>query len=195
MKKLLLVILIIGFNYSVTAQKNSNKIEECKTLQFILKDSVSQAGKLQPHYNKLGFYLIQNVVYDFIIDDKKYFQSIFFGIANNNILISQNWETNGKSEIIKDTLYFGINSKIEIRMVAIHNGTGGLIKKTKAKKYTVSERWNDKDCLADKVRIVSDDKLFLGRYYFTQYGFRKLKMVDGKPFICEETGEYLLRRK
>jgi hypothetical protein len=41
---------------------------------------------------------------------------------------------------------------------------------------------------------LSKGKKYFGHYYFTEIGFKKIKIVNETPFLCEKNGEFILRR-
>jgi len=187
MKHCVLIILLF-FTVSVFGQTNCS----CKIIQFLHKDSISSENKLTPVYHLRGFYLVKNGVYDFVIDGKKYFQSILLYINQNTFSISTKWETKEDVEQINDTLIFSINQDIQVRMVSIHNRVGGLPTTTKLKDYIVSIKDNNEYCELKHSEIISGNTKYLGHYYFTLYGFKSIKMIKGKPYLCEKRGDYLM---
>lgn len=190
------IIIILTFIYTFSFYGQSKEIEkDCWIIQFVNKDSINSISKLTPIYNKRGFYLVTNGVYDFVIDGKKYFQSILLKIENDKFYISKNWQSNEQSEIISDSIAISINQEIQIRMVSIDKGVGNMPTRTNLKKYNVTIIPTDKYCRFENLEISSKGKKYLGHYYFTEIGFKKLKIVNETPFLCEENGEFILRRK
>ena len=141
-----------------------------------------------------GRLLLTNGVYDFVIDGKKYFQSILLKVDKDKFYISNNWESTSDQEKITDTLMFSINKEIQIRMISINNGVGGLPFKTKAQDYQISIVPNDKYCRLKNVKITSKNQTYIGHFYFTAIGLKEIKIVKGKPYLVEERGEYIMRR-
>ena len=186
MKYKFLITLLI-FTIPVFGQTNIS----CKVIQFLHKDSISSESKLTPQYHPRGFYLVKNGVYDFVIDGKKHFQSILLDINHNTFSISTKWETKEDFEQIFDTLTFSINQSIQIRMVSIHNKVGGLPSTTKLKDYLVSIQDNSECCELSHIEIVIENNKYLGHYYFTELGFKSIKMLKGKPYLCEKKGDWL----
>lgn len=189
------IIIILTFIYTFSFYGQDKEIDkDCRIIQFVNKDSISTTSKLTPIYNKRGFYLVTNGVYDFVIDGKKYFQSVLLKIENDKFYISKNWQSNEQNEIISDSIAISINQEIQIRMVSIDNGVGNMPTRTNLKKYNVTIIPTDKYCRLENVEIVSTGKKHLGHYYFTEKGLKKLKIVNETPFLCEENGEFILRR-
>jgi hypothetical protein len=189
------IIIILTFIYSFSFYGQNKEIDkDCRIIQFVNKDSINSISKLTPIYNKRGFYLVTNGVYDFVIDGKKYFQSILLKIENDKFYISKNWQSNEQSEIISDSIAISINQEIQIRMVSIDKGVGNMPTRTNLKKYNVTIIPTDKYCRFENVEILSNGKKHLGHYYFIEIGFKKLKIVNETPFLCEENGEFILRR-
>jgi len=161
-------------------------------IQFLHKDSISSENKLTTLYHPRGFYLVKNGVYDFVIDGKKYFQSILLDVNHDTFSISTKWETKEDFEQIHDTLVFSINQDVQIRRVSIHNRVGGLVSTTKLKDYIVSIKDNSEYCELKHSEIIIGNTKYLGHHYFTEYGFKSIKMLKGKPYLCEKKGDYLM---
>ena len=189
------IIIVLTFICSFSFYGQNKEIDkDCRIIQFVNKDSINSISKLTPIYNKRGFYLVTNGVYDFVIDGKKYFQSILLKIENDKFYISKNWQSNEQSETISDSIAISINQEIQIRTVSIDKGVGNMPTRTNLKKYNVAIIPTDKYCRFENVEILSKGKKHLGHYYFTEIGFKKLKIVNETPFLCEENGEFILRR-
>jgi len=186
MKHSILIILLI-----ITVPVFGQTENSCKVIQFLHKDSISSESKLTPVYNHRGFFLVKNGVYDFVIGGKKYFQSILLDINHNTFSISTKWETKEDLEQVFDTLTFSINQSIQIRKVSIHNRVGGIPITTKLKDYIVSIKENNEYCELKYSEIINGNTKFLGHYYFTLYGFKSIKMIKGKPYLCESKGDFL----
>jgi len=191
MKRLLQLLLL-----TLTIQAYGQNITEnhCNVIQFRHKDYLDSILNITPQYHPRGFYLLTNGVYDFVIDGKKYFQSILLKVDKDKFYISNNWESTSDQEKITDTLMFSINKEIQIRMVSINNGVGGLPFKTKAQDYQISIVPNDKYCRLKNVKITSKNQTYIGHFYFTAIGLKEIKIVKGKPYLVEERGEYIMRR-
>ncbi len=196
MRKLILSkifrILMLILSISVYGQ-NIDIGKECRAIQFVNKDSINSISKLTPIYNKRGFLLVTNGVYDFIIDGKKYFQSIVLRIENDRFYISKNWESKTENEIISDTVEVSINQEIRIRTVSIDKGIGNIPSRTNPKIYKVSIIKSD-FCRFKNVEILSKGIKYFGHYYFTEIGIKKILILDQKALLCEENGEFILRR-
>ncbi|MBF2710067.1 hypothetical protein [Flavobacterium soyangense] len=187
-------ISILTFIFSVSVYgQNIESGKNCKVVQFVNKDSINSSSKINPIFNKRGFYLVTNCVYDFIIDGKKYFQSILLKIDNDKFYISKNWETKTDNEIISDTIAVSINQEIRIRTVSIDKGVGNIPSRTNPNKYNVTIVDSDY-CRFQNAEILSKGNKYFGHYYFTEIGLKKLKIVNGKALLCEENGDFLLRR-
>jgi hypothetical protein len=163
-------------------------------IRFQHKEYLDSTIQLTPEYHPKGFYLLTNGVYDFVIEGKKYFQSILLKVDKDKFYISPNWESTSEVEKIADTLTFSINQKIQIRMVSINDGVGGLPFKTKIQDYLVSIVSNDKYCRLKSVKIISKNQSYIGHFYFTAIGLKEIKIVKGKPYLVEERGEFVMRR-
>lgn len=193
MKTILLIVTFL-FSFCFYGQDIRND-KSCKVIQFVDKDSLNSASILAPIYNKTGFYLVTNGVYDFVIDGKKYFQSILLKIENDKFYISKNWESNEQNEKVLDSIEILINQKIQIRMVSIDNGVGNMPTLTSLKKYSVSIIPTDEYCRFENAEIVTNGKKYFGHYYFTALGLKKLKIVNKIAYLCDEGGEFTLRRR
>lgn len=180
--------------FSIQSFGQDVKENDCNVIQFRHKEYLDSTIQLTPEYHPRGFYLLTNGVYDFVIDEKKYFQSILLKVSKDKFYISNNWESTSEGEIINDTLAFSINREIQIRMVSINNGVGGLPSKTRAQDYCVSILSNEKYCTLKSVRIASKNQIYIGHFYFTAIGLKGIKIVKGKPYLVEERGEYIMRR-
>lgn len=190
--KRLIQVLLTTFSFNAYGQNVTEN--NCNIIQFQHKDYVDSTLKLTPEYHPKGFYLLTNGVYDFVIDGEKYFQSILLKVDKDKFYISTNWESTSEQEKITDTLMFSINQEIQIRMVSINNGVGGLPFKTKTKNYKISILHNDKYCRLKSVKITSKNQTYIGHFYFTSVGLKEIKIVKGKPYLVEERGEYIMRR-
>jgi len=186
-------LLFVALALFTTLQVFGQNEKPCMVIQFLHEDSLLSKPNLTTSYQPAGFYLVPNGVYDFIIDGKKYFQAILLAVDNKGFSISTNWETNGKTEIVKDTLSFLIDQKIQLRMISMDDGVGGLPVKTK--NYIVSVTFNDDYCNFGPIEISEKGNKVLGHVYFTAAGLKAIKIVDGKAYLCEKGKEYALRRK
>ncbi|SFD64941.1 hypothetical protein [Flavobacterium phragmitis] len=192
MKLLISTILFIGI-FSVNGQ--NIKIENgCHVIQFANKDSLNSISKLNPIYNKRGFYLLKNGVYDFIIDGKKYFQSLLLKIEKDKFFISKNWQSEESNDFIADSIEVRINQKIQIRMISIDNGVGNLPSRTNLKDYNVTIVPTQEYCSLKSIPITNNGKTYNGHYYFTEIGLKKIKILNKTPYLCEDKGEFILRR-
>lgn len=192
MKPLLFFIILLVTSTKVKSQEI--KDYTCYSIQFKKKALLDSVVNITPEYNPKGFYLVNNGVYDFVIDGKKYFQSILLKIEKDKFYIAKDWESGKEEEKIIDTLGFSIDQKIQIRMVSINNGIGGLPFRTKIEDYIVSTVLADQYCKLKHVKINSKESTYLGHFYFTAYGLKEIKMVKGKPYFVEPRGEYIMRR-
>lgn len=174
-------------------QIEMNSTSECYKIQFVLKDSSPADSTILPVFQKRGFQLIENGVYDFVINGKKYFQSYLLSINNSSFSISQNWTVENGKLYTPDTIHFSATDKIEVRLVTIDKGVGGLPFEV-GKDYDVSFVKSNKMCKMKYANIDTNQEVD-GLFYFTGYGWKKMKMKKGKPFLCEATGQYQLRRK
>jgi len=190
---LILIIHLLNFYELAIGQTNMNNSSECYKIQFVLKNSSPSDSTLVPIFQEHGFHLIEDGVYDFIINGKKYFQSYLYKISNSRFSISQNWTIKNNNVKLADTLVFSSNEMIEIRLLTINNGVGGL-PFTVGRNYNVNFIKSDKLCKMQYANI-DTDKEFDGLFYFTGYGWKKIKMKKGKPYLCEVTGQYKLRRR
>lgn len=77
-----------------------------------------------PVYQKHGFQIIENGVYDFVIDRNKYFQSLVIQIDSSSFSISQDWSFENGKKILPDTIKFSSTQEINIRMVTVILKTG-----------------------------------------------------------------------
>ena len=192
MKQMIFYFLLIltAHSYGQDINLDSN----CYMIQFVSKQAKETDPNISPEYQTKGFYLLKNGVYDFIIDGKKYFQSILLRVDRDGFQISKNWESTSSGEKIIDSIKFSINQNIQIRLVSINNGVGGLPFRTKTSDYNVSIVPTEKYCMLKDVKIKSKDQTYIGHFYFTAYGLKEIKMVKGKPYLIEPSGEYIMRR-
>ena len=192
MKRTIFFFLLVLSAHSYGQDKNIDST--CYVIQFISKQVQETNPNITPEYQPKGFYLLKNGVYDFVIDGKKYFQSILLRIDKDGFQISRNWESTGSGEKIIDSIKFSINQNIQIRLVSINNGVGGLAFRTKTSDYEVSIIPTEKYCMLKDVKITSKGQTYFGHFYFTAYGLKEIKMVKGKPYLVEPRGEYIMRR-
>ncbi|OXB04675.1 hypothetical protein [Flavobacterium pectinovorum] len=191
--KILITAILSFYIFSANGQ-NTEFDKRCRIIEFINKDSINSISKLTPLYNKRGFYLLQNGVYDFVIDGKKYFQSLILKIEKDRFFITKNWQSEENNEIISDSIEVLINQEIQVRMVSIDKGVGNLPTRTNLKKYNVTIIPNENYCSLKNIEIISKEKTYLGHYYFTERGLKKIKIIKNTPYLCEENGEFILRR-
>lgn len=189
--KLLILTLLMNIMISFGQVGKST----CKVIQFSHKDSLSRESKINPIYHPRGFFIVKNGVYDFVINGKKYYQALVTNIDSNAIYISQNWEFNGYSETIKDILSFPINQDLKVRLISTDKGIGNLPFKVDNTNYKISVIETDKFCKLKNTVITTGKEIVQGHYYFTAYGLKNIKIVKGTPYLCDDTGEYILRRK
>ena len=192
MKQIMIYFLLILSAHSYGQEKSIDS--NCYVIQFINKQAQETVMNITPEYQPKGFYLLRNGVYDFIIDGKKYFQSILLRVDSDGFQISKNWESTNSGEKILDSIKFSIRQNIQIRLVSINNGVGGLPFRTKTSDYNVSIIPTDKYCMLKDVKIKSKDQTYFGHFYFTYYGLKEIKMVKRKPYLVEPSGEYIMRR-
>ncbi len=160
-----------------------------KNREITVKDSM-----ILPTYQKQGFYVVKNGVYDFVINGKKHFQSVVLNIHENGFFISKNWNFEDDFHRVADSIFIDIKASIQIRLVSINNGVGDIPIVTETNDYEIQIIKNDKYCKFIDAKFSSLDGETIGHYYFTFYGLKNLKMKGGKPYLCEKTGDYLLRR-
>jgi hypothetical protein len=192
-KHIMLIFIIVIISKTSVGQIFVDNTSNCYKIQFALKNTSPTDSILLPVFQRHGFQIIENGVYDFVINGKKFFQSLLIKIDSSTFSISQNWNFNNGILNIPDTIYFHSTDNIEIRLLTINQGVGGLPFKV-GKDYKISFIKSDKYCRLQYVSI-DNNELFDGLYYFTGYGWKKVKMKKGKPFLCEATGQYQLRRK
>lgn len=191
--KFLLIFIIIATQISYS-QIDVNYVGDCYVIEFVQKSSVVADSAILPVYQKHGFHIIENGVYDFVIDGKKYFQALLLNIDRSGFKITKNWEFIGEKQIIKDTVSFLSTQDIKIRMVTIDKGRGGLPFTVGSKDYNIKFIPSAKYCRLKNSVITTGKEIVQGHYYFTGYGWKKIKIVSGKPYLCDETGEFQLRR-
>ncbi len=172
-----------------------NQKSDWKIIRFTHKDSINNESKITPIYNKRGFDLIQNGVYDFIIDGKKHFQSILLKIEDDKFYISENWESNETKAKILDSIEVNINQNIQIRLLSIKDGIGELPFRTKTDDYKLTILPSKKYSYMQNTEVIFNDKKKWGYYYFTKIGFKKLIIVNNTPYLCEDNRQIILRRK
>jgi hypothetical protein len=188
-------LVFIFFIVSQLGQNSNAQTIDCYNIRFAHKDSILVDSMILPIYQKRGFLLVKNGVYDFVIDGKKYFQSLLLNIENNGFWIATDWEFSQENQMINDSIHFKINQDLNIRCLTIDKGVGGLPFKVDNKKYNIEIVKGSSYCRVKNAVITTGKEIAMGHFYFTGYGWKMLKMVKGKPFLCEETGEYILRRK
>lgn len=171
------------------------KCDEQYIIQFKHKNMTVLESMILPTYQEHGFYIVKNGVYDFIVNGKKYFQTLVLDITENGFYISQDWDFTNGIQKISDSTFINIDSDLQIRLLSINNGVGGIPTKTKKEDYAIQIKKTDKYCRFKDAKFISKDGESIGHYYFTQYGLKNLKMKKGKPYMCEKTGDYVLRRK
>jgi hypothetical protein len=167
----------------------------CYKIQFVHKDSVFVDSLIIPVYQTRGFQIIENGVYDLIIDGDKYFQSLVLSIDSSGFWISKNWDFKGYNQVIKDSVFFSTDHELEVRIVSIDKGVGGLPFSVGNKKYNIKIIQSKEYCRSKNAFIKIGKEITLGHYYFTAYGWKIIRMKKGKPYLRETSGEYLLRRK
>ena len=176
----------------INAQNQKN---DWKVIRFTHKDSINSQTKITPLYNKRGFDLVVNGVYDFIIDGKKHFQSIILKIEEDKFYISENWESSEDKAIISDSIKVDINQNIQIRLLSMKDGVGELPIRTHLDDYKVTIVPSEKYTTMQNTDVIFKDKKKWAYYYFTKIGFKKLIIVDNTPYFCEDNRQIILRRK
>ncbi|MFZ4414171.1 MAG: hypothetical protein ACOYOV_13900 [Bacteroidales bacterium] len=171
------------------------KCDEEYIIQFKHRNMTVLESMILPTYQEHGFYIVKNGVYDFIVNGKKYFQTLVLDITENGFYISQDWDFINGTQKISDSTFINIDSDLQIRLLSINKGVGGIPTKTKKEDYAIQIKKTDKYCRFQDTKFISKDGESIGHYYFTQYGLKNLKMKKGKPYMCENTGDYVLRRK
>lgn len=192
-KHLILLLIILTISKISLGQIDLDNNSNCNKIQFILKNTSPPDSLILPIFQRHGFQIIENDVYDFVINGKKFFQSFLINIDSSAFSISQCWYFDNGVIKIPDTIHFYSTDKIEIRLLTIDNGVGGMPFKV-GKYYNVCFLRSEKYCRM-QYAYIDNNEMFDGLYYFTGYGWKKIKMKKGKPFLCETTGQYQLRRK
>ena len=192
--KILLLFALITTQICYS-QIDVNHLDGCYVIQFLQKNTVVPDSAILPVYQKQGFQIVENGVYDFVIDGKKYFQSLVIKIDNSGFRISQNWEFVDINEVVKDTVNFSSSQDIKIRLVSIDKGRGGLPFSVGGKDYSITFIRSKKYCRVKNAVITTGKEIVQGHFYFTDYGWKKIKIVKGKPYLCDESGEFQQRRK
>lgn len=192
--KILLLFTFITTQISYS-QIDTNHLGGCYVIQFVQKNSVIPDSLILPIYQKHGFQIVENGVYDFVIDGKKYFQALLIKIDNSGFQISQNWEFVDVNQLVKDTVNFSSSQDIKIRMVSIDKGRGGLPFTVGKKDYSITFVRSGKYCRVKNAVITTGNEIVQGHFYFTDYGWKKIKIVKRKPYLCDESGVFQLRRK
>ena len=195
MKQLLIILCFLFLINSIEGQVGMDLSVNCYKIQFEHKDSVFVDSMIFPVFQTRGFQIIENGVYDFIIDGNKYFQSLVLSIDSSGFWISKNWDFKGYNQIIKDSVFFTIDHELKVRLVSIDKGVGGLPFSVGNKKYNIQIIQSKEYCRIKNAFIKIGNQITLGHYYFTAYGWKIIRMKKGKPYLRETTGEYLLRRK
>lgn len=172
-----------------------DKCEKEYIVQFKHRNRSGLDSMILPTYQEHGFYIIENGVYDFIVNGNKHFQSVVLDINNKGFHIAKDWSFENGIQKTEDPIFVSIESEIKIRLLSINNGVGGIPTRTKTEDYEVQIIESDKYCRFRDAEFMSKDGESIGHYYFTQYGLKYLKMKNGKPYLCEITGDYVLRRK
>jgi len=173
-------------------------IDKCEgeyLIQFKHKSMTVLESMILPTYQEHGFYIVKNGVYDFIINGKKYFQTVVLDITEKGFYVAKDWDFVNGTHKVSDSTFINIDSDLQIRLLSINNGVGGIPTKTKKEDYDIQIKKTDKYCRFQDSKFMSKDGESIGHYYFTQYGLKNLKMKKGKPYMCEKTGDYVLRRK
>jgi hypothetical protein len=185
--KSLLTLFFLFWGFFIIAQNDKSIEKSCLVIQYISKDADSSAlaDKISTNYHPQGFILSENCVYDFIIDDNTYLYSILHKIENDKFSIIRDWDCEINSNTKPDTLQFSINQKIDLRVLIIENGIGGLPKKIKSKKYKTSIIQSQKYCEIENTEVFKKDITYKGHFYFTGYGLKKIIIVDGRPYLYE----------
>lgn len=181
--------LLVGTNEII------EKCDEAYIIQFKRKNMTVLESMILPSYQEHGFYITKNGVYDFVVNGKKYFQTVVLDISENGFYIAMDWDFVNGTQKILDSTFIDINSDLQIRLLSINNGVGGISTKAKNEDYEIQIKKTDKYCRFKDAKFMSKDGESIGHYYFTLYGLKNLKMKKGKPYICEKSGDYVLRRK
>jgi len=171
------------------------KCDEDYIIQFKHRNMTIFESMILPTYQEHGFYIVKNGVYDFVVNGKKYFQAVVLDINENGFYIAKDWYFDNSIQKIANSTFININSDIQIRLLSINKGVGGIPTKTKKEDYDIQIIKSNKYCQFRDAEFISKDGESIGHYYFTQYGLKYLKMKKGKPYLCEKTGDYVLRRK
>lgn len=172
-------------------------IEKCEgdfVVRFKNKKMTVLNSMILPTYQELGFYIVKNGVYDFVVDGKKYFQSVVLDINENGFLISKNWDFDNGIQKTTDSTFINISSNIQIRLLSMNNGVGNMPTRTKLEDYDIQIIKTDKYCQFINNEFISKEGKSIGHYYFTEYGLKNLKMKKGTTYLCEKTGDYIVHR-
>ncbi|MFC2089876.1 hypothetical protein ACFLT1_03800 [Bacteroidota bacterium] len=191
-KFLFCITLIMFLSRSAMIQGQVKELPKCLSIVVATRDSVVDEELLLPQYQDFGFRLIRNGVYDFIIDGKKYLQALLVNIYTDGFCISENWSFTGKEGLVSDTLFVSLTQDIAIRLALIDNGVSGVPTKIKNKQYSFRIVASEQHCGIKNAEIGNSE---FGHFYFTKYGWKKVAIVNGNPYLFENNTKYLLRRK
>lgn len=194
MKVFIISVFILLFTTLVYSQE-VHTLPKCYSIAVVTKDSVVDQSMILPAYQNFGFLLIRNGIYDFIIDRKRYLQAVLISIDENGFFISTNWKFDGDNEVKADSLYISIDQDIRLRLASIDNGVIGMPIKISRKNYSIQIVDSGDICGIQNIKVKSGVSTIYGHYYFTAYGWKKVILKNGNPYICENNEVYLLRRK
>ena len=162
----IITVIVLTFVASPSwGQIETNNTSDCYKIQFSLKNQPNPHSAIIPLYQKHGFQLVENGVYDFIINGKKYFQCLLTQIDSLNFSITRNWFFENGTLITKDILIFSFADNITLRLLTINNGIGGLPFKV-GKDYKIDFLKSNYHCKMNSANI--DDKKSLMVYTILQ---------------------------
>jgi len=187
-------LLLLTFFFQGYGQIDESYKGSCYKIKFIKKGIDVPDSLILPVYQKHGFEIVENAVYDLIVDGKKKFQSLIFNIDSNIISISQNWYFIDGESMIPDTTLIHKDQKLKIRLLWIDQGVGGIPSKVGSKDYNINYVKDNKYCKMEYAKV-DDSDLPNAFYYFTGYPLKKIVMKNGKPFFVDKTTYMKVRRK
>ncbi len=186
------IIVLLLVAVPAFTQDQEQELPKCHSIIVVTKDSAVDESLLTPLYEPYGFRIMRNGIYDFVIDRKKYFQVLLVDIQEDGFSISEDWYFEGDLEVIPDTVFVSLDRDIDIRLEQIDNGIQGIPTLIRNKKFTISIVLSDQYCGIKDSRIEDQGP---GHYYFTKFGWKKVTIVNGNPYLFENNTRYLLRRK
>jgi len=186
----LIIISIFLLSMDTSFAQHDENVDSCYAL-VIYKKKVNFKD-LTPKYHPNGFYLLKNGIYDFMINNKKYYFSRIINIEFDKFQIEKYYTKKDKVRCDTITVQLKVDD-IRIRPSSLHNGIAGLSKSMKSNRYHLKIVPKTILCEIPEAKICEDKeclKYTSGYQYFTQIEWKPIYQEKGKQYLIDRSRKH-----